>query len=86
MEPRQKFHPQTSRSYRAGVRHYHRPNEKGQGDWDEWIGDRLRSPWRAKVESFFVLLGTLVFGAVIFGGILYVIFFAWGKVLPMIGK
>jgi hypothetical protein len=41
---------------------------------------------RAKAESFFVLLGSLVFGAIAFGGILYVIFFAWGKVLPMIGK
>jgi hypothetical protein len=86
MEPRQKFHPQRSRSYRAGVRHYHRPNEKDNGDWDEWIGDRLKSPLRAKAESFFVLLGSLVFGAIAFGGILYVIFFAMGKVLPMIGK
>lgn len=86
MKPHNKFASEGSRSYRAGVRHYHRPNENANSDWDEWIGDRVKSPFRAKIENFLVILGTLVFGLAAFAGIMYVIFFAMGKVLPMVGK
>lgn len=86
MKSRHKFASEGSRTYRAGVRHYHRPNEQADREWDEWIGDRVKSPLRAKIESFFVILGTLAFGAIAFIGIMYVIFFAMGKVLPMVGK
>lgn len=80
MKPRNKFASEGNRTYRAGVRHYHRPNENANSDWDEWIGDRVKSPFRTKLESFSAILGTLVFGFVAFAGIMYLIFFfPWAK-------
>lgn len=86
IKPRRNFSSNGDRSYDAGVRHYHRPNEKIDENWDDWIGDRMKSPWRGKFEQVLVMFGTLIFGCIVLGAILSIIYFAMGKVLPILGK
>jgi preprotein translocase subunit Sss1 len=54
--------------------------------WDDWTGDKVKSPIRQKFDKFLVGAGAVIFGLGILGGVLGLIYIALNKILPLIVK
>lgn len=70
----------------AGRRHYHQSQSPDEVQWDEFLGEKIKSPVHRKFGQVMHAIGTLLAGCLLLGGILYVLYFVLGKILPIIGK
>ena len=69
------------------MRHYHKSSlVTDHYNWDEWVGDKIKSPWRDKMDRVIVTLGTMAVGIALLVGVLFVIFMVMKKILPMIAR
>jgi hypothetical protein len=72
--------------YQGKMRHYHRSRKNDEVKWDDWTGDKVKSPIRQKFDKILVGAGAIIFGLGILGGVLGVIYIALNKILPLIVK
>lgn len=75
-----------TKRFDAGRRHYHQTQQADNEQWDEFLGEKIKSPFRRKLDQMFVVIGTLVTGCLLLAGILAVLYFVMGKILPILGK
>ena len=69
------------------MRHYHQSSRvTDHSNWDEWVGDKIKSPLREKFDKVILTLGTMAVGLILLGAIFLVIFMVMKKFLPMFGK
>ncbi len=74
------------KQFDAGRRHYHHQQEEVNIQWDEFLGDKIKSPLRLKIERVLQVLITVIIGCLLLLVIVVVLFFLMGKVLPFVGK
>ena len=73
--------------FEGKMRHYHQSSRvTDHSDWDEWVGDEIKSPWRQKMDNVILRLGTIAVGLLLLGGVVLVIFMVLKKILPIFGK
>lgn len=72
--------------FQSKVRHYHQSNKTEEITWDDWIGDKVKSPGQQKFEKILVGVGTVIVGMILLSGAIGVIYFGLKKILPMFGK
>ena len=73
--------------FHGRMRHYHKSSRvTDHSNWDEWVGDKIKSPWREKMDRVIVTLGTMAVGIALLVGVLFVIFMVMKKILPMIAR
>jgi hypothetical protein len=70
----------------AGRRHYQHQQEEVNNSWDDFLGEKIKSPLRRKIDRVFQVSITVIVGCLLLFGILVVLFFMMGKVLPFVGK
>lgn len=75
-----------TKRFGAGRRHYHQSQQADDDQWDDFLGEKIKGPLRRKFDQMMHVVGTLVAGCLLLVGILWVLFFVMGKILPMIGK
>ena len=85
-EQRSYVNSNSSNRFDANLRHYHKPSRGPASDWDDWIGDKAKGPMRTMIDHALHvgIRGASLFLATV--AVLFVIYFFWSKVLPMIGK
>jgi len=73
--------------FQGRIRHYHKSSRvTDHSNWDEWVGDKIKSPMREKMDKVLLTLGTMAVGVALLGGVIFVIFMVMKKVLPMIAR
>jgi hypothetical protein len=76
----------SSSRFDANLRHYHKPAPGPSTDWDDWIGDKAKGPMRTMIDNALHAAIRVASWLLATVGVLFVIYFFWSKVLPMIGK
>jgi hypothetical protein len=83
----QKTEPMSGNNrFQSKMRHYHQSNKNDEVTWDDWIGDKVKSPARQKFDKIFVGVGTVVVGLCLLGGVVGVIYVVLKNILPIFVK
>lgn len=72
--------------FQSKVRHYHQSNKTEEVTWDDWIGDKVKSPGQLKFERVLVGIGTVIVGFMLLSGVVGVIYIGLKKILPIFVK
>ena len=72
--------------FQTKSRHYHHRTKVEDGSWDNWIGDKTKSPFRQKFEKSFVTISVLLVGLGLIAAAFAVSYVVLQKVIPMISK
>jgi len=75
-----------TKRFDAGRRHYHQSQQAEDEQWDDFLGEKIKGPLRRKLDQMIQMIGTLVAGCLLLVGILWVLYFVLGKILPILGK
>lgn len=75
-----------TKRFDAGRRHYHQSQQAEDEQWDDFLGEKIKSPLRRKLDQMIQAIGTLIAGCLLLMGILWVLYFVMSKILPMFGK
>lgn len=51
--------------FQPKIKHYHKKDHEGEVSWDDWVGDKRKSPFRKKINNFFLQITVAVTGLVL---------------------
>jgi hypothetical protein len=72
--------------FKGKMRHSHRAGKSDGISWDEWIGDKKKSPARQKLDRMVLTVTVLLIGLVLSVGAFGLIFFVMKKVMNMMAR
>jgi len=72
--------------YQSKMRLYHQSSKNEEVSWDDWIGDKMKSPSRQKFDKILVGVGTVMVGLGILGGVVGAFYVVLSKILPILVK
>ena len=86
MKHERRSYASNSSRFDASLRHYHKPARGHDSDWDDWIGDKAKGPLRARLDRALHAGIKLSSWCLATAALLFVMYFFWSKILPMLGK
>jgi esterase/lipase len=82
-----KFEPLSGNErFQTKARHYHHRSKADNSTWDDWIGDKAKSPFRKKFDKAFLTISVLVVGLGLVAAAFVAAYVILQKLIPMISK
>lgn len=75
-----------SSRFQGRNRHYHRTNREQDVTWDDWIGDKKKSPTRQRIEKALMTVAVVVTGIGLIAGAFTVVSVVMKKVLGTVSR